>query len=77
MGWTHVEPTRVQALHEATFLAAYAPGILTQEIGTAVEKIENWLGKPVVITCDEVTTDQFPQVVECAWYTTGVDSVSV
>ena len=51
------------------------PGILAEEIQAAVEKIENWLGKPVVITCDKVTTIQLPQVVECAWYTTGVDSV--
>ena len=29
----------------------------------------------MVITCDEVTTNQLPQVVEHAWYTTGVDSV--
>ena len=62
---THVEPQSVQALNETTFLATYASGILAEEIGTAVEKIENWLGKPVVITCDEVTTNQLPQKVEC------------
>ena len=66
MGRTHVEPWIVQALNETTFLVTYASGILAEEIGAAVEKIENWLGKPVVITCDEVTTNQLPQVVECA-----------
>ena len=65
MGWMHVEPWSVQALNETTFLATYASGILAEEIGAAVEKIENWLGKPVVITCDEVTANQLPQVVEC------------
>ena len=60
MGWMHVKPQSVQALNETIFLATYASGILAEEIGAAVEKIENWLGKPVVITCDEVTTNQFP-----------------
>ena len=64
MGWLHVEPWGVQALNETTFLATYASGILAEEIGAVVEKIENWLGKPVVITCDEVTTNQLPQVIE-------------
>ena len=75
MGWMHVEPQSVQALNETTFLAIYASGILGEEIGAAAEKIENWLSKPVVITCDGVTTNQLPQVVECVWHTTGVDSV--
>ena len=61
--------------NETTFLATYASGILGEEIEAAVEKIENWLGKLVVITCDEVTTNKPPQVIECAWHTTGVDSV--
>ena len=61
--------------NETAFLVTYVSGILAEEIGTAVEKIDNWLGKPVVITCDEVTTNQLPQVVECVWHTTGVDSV--
>ena len=65
----------IQDLNETTFLATYASGILAEEIGAAVEKIENWLGKPVVITCDEVITTQLPQVIECVWHTTGVDSV--
>ena len=33
------------------------------------------MGKSVVITCDEVTVVQLPQVIEHAHYTTGVDSV--
>ena len=75
MGWMHVEPQSVQALNDTTFLATYASGILAEEIGAAVERIENWLGRSVVITCDEVTTNQLPQVVEHAWHITGVDSV--
>ena len=58
-GWTNVEPKRLQALNETTFLATFAAGILAEEIGITIEKIDNWLGKPVVITCNEVT------VVEC------------
>ena len=64
MGWMYVKPWSVQALNETTFLATYASGILAEEIRAVVEKIENWLGKPVVITCDEVTTNQLPQVTE-------------
>ena len=75
ISWTHVEPRVVQALNETTFLVTYSSGILADEIGSAVEKIEDWLGKPVVITCDEVTTAQLPQVIECVWHTTGVESV--
>ena len=73
--WTHVEPRGVQALNETTFLVTYSSGILAEEIGSAVEKIEDWLGKPVVITCDEVTTAQLPQVIEHACHTMGVESV--
>ena len=65
MGWTNVEPKRLQALNETTFLAIYAVGILAEEIGSAIEKINNWLGKPVVITCDEVTMAQLPHVLDC------------
>ena len=75
MSWMHMEPGSVQAPNETTFLVTYATSILAEEIGAAVEKIENWLGKTVVITCDEVTTTQLPQVIELAWHTTGVDSV--
>ena len=70
-----MEPRSVQALNETTFLITYASGILADEIGSAVERIEDWLGKPVVITCDVVTTTQFPQVIEHAQHITGVDSV--
>ena len=57
-----------------TFLA-YAAGILAEETGTAIEKIDNWLGKPVVITCNEVTMAQLPHVLECVWCTLGEESV--
>ena len=66
MGWMNVEPKSMQALNETTFLATYAAGILAEEIGTAIETIYNWLRKPVVITCDEVTMAQLPHVLECA-----------
>ena len=75
MSWTHVEPRSVQALNETTVLVTYASGILADEIGSAVEKIEDWLCRPMVITCDEVTTTQLPQVIECEQHTTGMDSV--
>ena len=65
-GWTNVEPKRLQALNETTFLATFAVGILAEEIGVAIEKIDNWLGKPIVITCSEVTTVQLPHVLEHA-----------
>ena len=65
-GWTNVEPKRLQALNETTFLATFAEGILAEEIGIAIEKIDNWLGKHVVITCDEVTVVQLPHVLEHA-----------
>ena len=51
MDWMNVEPKSMQALNETTFLAADAAGILVEEIGIAIEKIDNQLGKPVVITC--------------------------
>ena len=75
MSWTHVEPRGVQALNEMTFLATYSSGILAEEIESTTKKIEDWLGKPVVITCDEVATAQLPQEIECAWHTMGVESV--
>ena len=43
MGWTNIEPKSIQALNETTFLATYAVSILAEEIGTAIEKINNWL----------------------------------
>ena len=65
MGWTNVEPKSMQALNETTFLATYAAGIIAKEIWTAIEKIDNWLRKPVVITCNEVTMAQLPHGLEC------------
>ena len=53
----------------------YSSSILTEEFGSAIEKIDEWLGKPVAITCDEVTTAQLPQVIECSCHTMGVESV--
>ena len=40
-GWTNVEPKRLQDLNETTLLATYAVGILAEEIGTAIEIIDN------------------------------------
>ena len=65
MGWMNVEPKRLQTLNETTFLATYAVGILAEEIGTAIEKIDKWLGRPVVITCNVVTVAQLPHMLEC------------
>ena len=59
-------PRDLQALNETTFLATFAVGILAEEIGTPIEKIDNWLGKPVVIMCNEVTAAQLPHVLKCA-----------
>ena len=72
---THVKPRSLHALNDTTFLVTYSSVILAKEIGSAIEKIEEWLGKPVVITCDEVTTAQLPQVIEHAHHTMGVESV--
>ena len=44
MSWTHAEPRSVQALNETTFLVTYFSGILAKEIGSAIEKIDEWLG---------------------------------
>ena len=66
MGLRNVEPKGMQSLNETTFLATYAVGILGEEIGMAIEKINNWLGKPVVITCNEVTVAQLPHVLDHA-----------
>ena len=75
MDWMHVEPQNVQILNRTKFLATYAPGILAEEIGVAIEKIENWLGNPVVITFNEVTTAQLPHVLEFMHHGRGVESV--
>ena len=55
---THVELRGVHALNETTFLVTHSSGILVYDISFAIEKINEWLGKPVVITCDEVTAAQ-------------------
>ena len=72
---THIEPRSVCALNETTFLVTYSSGILAEGIGSLFEKINGWLGKPVVITCDEVTAFQLPQVIKSACQTTVVESV--
>ena len=65
-GWMNVEPKRLQVLNETTFLATYAVGILAEETGTAIERIDNWLGKPIVTMCNEVTVAQVPRVLDHA-----------
>ena len=49
---THVESSSVHALNETTFLVTYPSGIWAENIGSAIEieSINEWLGKPVVIT---------------------------
>ena len=74
-GWTNVEPKRLQALNETIFLATFAASILAEEIGIAIEKIDNWLGKLVVITCNEVTMVQLPHVLKHVHHISGADSV--
>ena len=75
MNWTHVEPRNVQFLNETTFLVTYASGILSDEIGSAVKMIGDWLGKQVVITCDEVAPTQLPCVIECTQQIRGGELV--
>ena len=75
MSWTHVKPRNVHTLNETTFLVTYASGILADEIGSAIEKIGDWLGKPVVITCDELTLAQLPGVIGHVQQIRGVESV--
>ena len=75
MSWTHGEPRNVNALNQTIFLVPCSSGIFTEEIGSAIEKIGESLGKPVVITCDEVTTAQLPQVIECACHIKGMEPV--
>ena len=74
-GWTNVEPKRLQTLNKATFLAIYVAGILAEEIGTAIERIINWLGKPVANMCNEVNMVQLPHVLDCAQHILGVELV--
>ena len=75
IGMTHMEPRSGYAVNETTFCITYSLGILADDLGFAIEKINKWLGKPVVITCDEVTAVQLPQVLVWACHTTGVESV--
>ena len=75
MGWMNMEPKGLQALNETTFLATFAVGLLAEEIGIAIERIDNWLGKPVVITCNEVTVAQLPHMLKHVECISGVDSV--
>ena len=49
---THIEPRSVHALNETPYLVTYSSGILAEEIVYAIEKMNEWLGKPVVIMCD-------------------------
>ena len=59
---------------KTTFLVTYSSGILAEEIWSAIKRVDEWLGKPVAITCDEVTTAQVPQVIEHVHCTIGVES---
>ena len=74
-GWKNVEPKMLQVLNETPFLATFAVGILSEKIGTAIEKIDNWLGKPIVIACNEVTVAQIPHVLKHVQHINGVNSV--
>ena len=40
---THVKPKSVHALNEMAFLLTYSSGILAEDIGSAIEKINEWL----------------------------------
>ena len=75
IGVTHVEPRHVHALNETTFLVTHPLGVSAEDIGSAIEKINEWLGKPVVITYNEVTATQLLQVLECMQHTPGVKSI--
>ena len=77
MSWTHVKPRSVHAFNETTFLVTHPSSILAEEIRSAIEKIGEWLGKPMAITCDELTTAQLPQVIDHAHHTMGVESVVI
>ena len=75
IGMTHKEPRSVHALNETTFLVTYPLGILPEDVGSAIKKLNKWLGKPVVITYNEVTATQLRQVLECMCHTIAVESV--
>ena len=72
-----MEPRSVYALNETTFLVIYLSGVLADDIGSATQKIDKWLGEPVVITCNEVTAAHLPQVLEWAHCITGVQSMCI
>ena len=72
---TLIEPRSVHVLNETTFLVTYLLGISAEDVGSAIEKIIEWHGKPVVITCDEATATHLPQVLGCMQHTTGVEPV--
>ena len=72
---TQVEPRSAYALNKTTFLVTYPSGIWAEDIGSAIKKINEWIGKLVVITCDEVTAVPLSQVIEPVHHTTGVESV--
>ena len=72
---THIEPRRLHALNETTFLVTYQSRISAKNVGSTSEKINKWLGKPVVIPCNEVTATQLPKVLECQGHTTGLESM--
>ena len=72
---TQVKPRCIYGLNETTFLVSYPSGIWAEDIGSAIKKINKWLGKPVFTTCDEVTAVQLPQVIKHACHITGVESI--
>ena len=67
----------MHAFNETTFLVTYPSGILAEVVHSAIKRISDWLGKPVVITCNEVTATQLPQVLECMCHTTGLESIEL
>ena len=40
-GWMNLKPKRLLTLNDTTFLDTFAVGILAEEIGTAIERIDN------------------------------------
>ena len=72
---SHGKTRSGHALNETTFLVTCPSEILAADIGSAIKKINEWLGKPVVLTCDEVTAVQLPQVIKCTCHPTGLESV--
>ena len=72
---THVKPRSVHTLNKTTFLVTYSSGMLAEEIGSAIQKIDEWCGKPVVIMCDEEIAMQLPKVIEHVHQTIDIESV--